>query len=632
MASAGPRRLVRLVVVAALLMASACSTAPPATVDSADGATAAPTVTAESSPVPETASTPSKTVAATSAPEPTPTPEPTPGPPDPPDLTKSPSVFFAPVPAQLPGANLPLPDGAMDFMDMFAPGAQWDDAASHIDGFKLHSWMITHYLSDAELITIYTGLRDRGIPLIIEAEPLNPPNPAECDHNESFEGPFEIRNLQRLKGLGIEVAMIAIEQPYSIAHRLEGPGACQYEVSRILDEIIPWIAQAREIYPDVPVGSIEAVWADPLTTPEQFALWLDSYEEASGEKFAFINLDPNFNWSGWGEVARGIEQVADDRGIPFGILYNGNIRDTNDQYLLEIAREFAYYENDLGGTPDQVYIQSWHALPDRLLPDDDVGAMTGLVNRYFGERSVFEAAELTVGADGPIVTGRLVSSNGTPLSGQIVDIQALPLNGPLQSATVSGTVPAGATNALVAIRVNAEDAVPGETTTTMYSVRYTEDASGQNLVPNGDFAEGLSSWGVYGEPLGNANLVSTPAGPAIELIATSSQQIWIDGAQFAVTPRADFDFTIDFGAPQGTAGTVTVAIIFLDVSESSRSTIVVGPRPVNDGWTVQTKNDGTYVVELGDLDAGRYELEIRTDGDANTWVGSTTQIIEVFER
>ena len=138
-------------------------------------------------------------------------------------------------------------------------------------------------------------LNRHGIPLIIEAEPLDPPDPSECDHTESFEGPAEIETAQKLKALGVEIATYGIEQPYHFAHLLQGPGACGYEVDRIVDDLVAWVAELREVYPVVAVGSIEGLWSDPMTTAQDYEIWLDSYEQAAGEPFAFQHID--INWS-----------------------------------------------------------------------------------------------------------------------------------------------------------------------------------------------------------------------------------------------------------------------------------------------------------------------------------------------
>ena len=177
--------------------------------------------------------------------------------------------MFAPVPPTPDGLDIPLPDGAVDFHDLFEEGAAWQDALANLDAVKLHSWMIRHYLTDDELIRISDFLNANDVALIIEAEPLDPPDPAECDHTESYEGPYEIENAQRLSDLGVEVAAYAVEQPFSYGYKLEGPGACRYDLDRVLSEVVAWADDLRAIYPDIPIGSIEALWDLPTDHPRR---------------------------------------------------------------------------------------------------------------------------------------------------------------------------------------------------------------------------------------------------------------------------------------------------------------------------------------------------------------------------
>lgn len=111
--------------------------------------------------------------------------------------------MFAPVPLRpADKPDFPNPDGSSDYMEIFEPDAPWVDALDVLTGFKIHGWMVKHYLTDEELVTIDTYLRSVGVPLIIKAEPLTPPDPNECQHSESFEGPYELESLQRLRRFG----------------------------------------------------------------------------------------------------------------------------------------------------------------------------------------------------------------------------------------------------------------------------------------------------------------------------------------------------------------------------------------------------------------------------------------------
>jgi len=280
-----------------------------------------------------------------------------------------PTVFFGPVPprpASLP--KWPTPDGSSDYMALFAPGAEWATAAAKVDYFLIHSWMVRHYLTDAELLTISRRLDDLGIKLAIEAEPLTPPDPERCDHSESYEGPYELENLRRLDDLRIEVALIAVEQPFSFGHLLQDDRACKYEVDHVAAEVAEWANDARRIYPGVPIGSVEGLSTKYGTSPDNLQIWLNAFEMAFGEPFAFLHLDVDWRWEVWPALAIDIGQMAASNDIPFGIIYNGEPTTgsvTSEEWLQSAAKRMAIYETNFFGSPDNVIIQSWTERPER---------------------------------------------------------------------------------------------------------------------------------------------------------------------------------------------------------------------------------------------------------------------------
>jgi hypothetical protein len=93
----------------------------------------------------------------------------------------------------------------------------------------------------------------------------------------------------------------------------------------------------------------------------------------------------------------------------------------------------------------------------------------------------------------------VVDPAGVGLAAQEVTVDMTPLEGGVSTGSVSGVVPESATVALIAVRVNAEDAVPGDANIRIYDFRYPKDDGQTNLVPNGDLARGDESWGFYGE-------------------------------------------------------------------------------------------------------------------------------------
>jgi len=530
------------------------------------------------------------------------------------DLAKDPLILFGAVPPMPPGANLPLPAGSADFFDLFSPGADWTEAAGRIDVFKLHAWQVRHYLNDAQLRLILTWLHDNRIPLMFESEPLQPPDPDECDHTESFEGPYDLEMARRIKDLGGTIAVVAIEEPYAFAHKLEGPGACRYSVERIVDEVLLYVSEMRLIFPDVPVGSIEPIWQSPATTPADMELWLDTYQEQAGEPFAFLHIDPDWTRPDWAQVALEIEALADERGIPFGVLYNGGHETDAVSWLQATIQHVADFEAIAGGSPQHVAFQSWVDQPDRVLPDDDLGAFTSIINRYYGTPTTMRVED-----EAGEITAELVDAAGAAMSGEPVRVALLPLAGAAQLHTTSGLVPDAAQAAVIAIRVNVEDATPGEADVFLSSVEYEENGDGTNLVSNSGFADGLRDWGVYGDRLGDARVIRDDAGNRrLSLVADRSERIWIDSTPFPVTPGAPYDFRAAFGVPEESIGTATVSVVFLADSEVQRRTIRFEPEVLLRPPEV-TDDAGKVYVDTGDVPPGRYEIVVSYGGTLSSW-------------
>lgn len=529
-------------------------------------------------------------------------------------------LIFAPVPprpADKP-EDFPTPDGSADYMELFEPGALWTDAREAMTGFKIHGWMIRHYLTDDELVTIDRALRTDGVPLVIEAEPLDPPDPDECAHSESFEGPYELESLRRLRDLDVHVAAIAVEQPHTYAVLSRAPGACRYTLERTLDELGRWIASVKDIYPDVVIGSIEGLWVELDDPAQAYADWLDGFAEAFGEPLPFIHVDVDWRRPDWVEAVRAIETVADERGVPFGVLYNGTLGDaqTGEEWLQLTAERFAEYETIGGGTPQHASLQSWVDLPDRLLPDDEVGAFSHLLARYAGTRTDVVDVEIVTGDDGTYLTGRVVDPSGIPVGGQWVSVEVIPTDGSPSTATRRGVVPDFATGALVLIRAHVEGAASGDTDVWIRRVEFSE-AGGDNLVPNGDFTAGAESWPSYGDPVGDVRFESDGSGGRqMRIIAEPDEVVFVDGARFEVTPGAEYEFAVTMGGTDASIGTVGVAIAFVSDVEGARETILFSPTPAELGST-ESRSDGTFQVPLGV--SGVYDVVVSVAGDARTW-------------
>ncbi len=545
------------------------------------------------------------------------------------DLSAGPLIFFGAVPPMPPGADLPLPDGSADYYDLFDLDSTWPQATEQIAAFKLHAWQVRHFIDDEQLRRIVDWLETNDIPLMFETEPLPPPDPDVCDHTESFEGPYDLEMARRIAEFGGTIDVVAIEEPFHFAHLLTGPGACQYPVERVVDEVIDYVTEIRRIFPDVPVGTIEPIWQNPRTEPDHLATWLDTYQERAGEPFAFLHADPEWARADWAETARAIEDVADARGVPFGVLYNGGGETDGDTWLALTMDRIAHYQTTIGGTPDHIVLQSWVDQPDRVLPDDDLGAFTSLINRYQGQPSQLTAIVETgaaPGGAGDEVRFELRDATGAPLGNQPLSVELRPLSGAAQTHTVSGTVPEAADNAVIAIRVHAEDAATGQTDVTIDRVAYRDGSEDDNRVSNPGFEAGLAGWGAYGEPLGQVSVEGTQ--PVLRLQADEQQLIFIDSAPFPVTPGSDYEFEATLSVPPESIGNATIAVVFLADIEVTRNSIPFVPIEV-EAPALGTDPAGVAKLPVALIEPGTYVVEARYAGDLTRWPATATATIQI---
>ncbi len=542
-------------------------------------------------------------------------------------------VLFAPVPPKPASrASLTTPDGSADYMDLFLPGAPWTTAASRVTHFKIHGWMIRLYFTDEELITIANRLQELEIALMVEAEPLDPPDEDRCDHTESYEGPYELMGLERLRDLGITVDSIAVEQPFSFGHRLQEPRACRYTAAEVAEEVATWATSARRIYPGVEIGSIEGLALKYNTSATSMKTWITEFEKAFGEPLAFLHLDADWEWARWPQVAFDVEQMAKSEGVPFGLIYNGQGVTSSDADWIEAAAErMAIYELDIGGKPNDLIIQSWHDLPDRVLPEDNPATLTSLVNRYFGHR-VELSPPTVIGYRGlpfpPTIRGRLTTTDGAPVPGVRVTVEATNIGGERQPHVLRGTVPSGATQAVIGVRVNVEGAVPGEADIRLYSASYVDGTSTANRVSNPDFFSGvLHPWGAYGPTPSTVTLVpnDTGFGRMVRLQATEHQQAFLDSARFSVTAGTAYELETEFAVPAASHHTGYLAVVFLDATgaEVRRDPIdfVTAPSVAR---TAVTESSGWYNIHAPSLRPGMYVVTADVPGDLTNWPASAT--------
>jgi hypothetical protein len=222
------------------------------------------------------------------------------------------------------------------------------------------------------------------------------------------------------------------------------------------------------------------------------------------------------------------------------------------------------------------------------------------------------------------VAGSLLTLGGDPIAGASVALSATQRDGLNQVLEFSGTVPADAQVALIAIGANAEGVGPGPADITFYEVGYSEGGDGVNLVPYARFDRGLLGWD---EPSGDGSLTVVPSdlgsGSMLRMVVTPDQWLYSASGSFPVTPGAAFRTWAAVRVPEASIDSAYIAPRFFTSdwkTEVRRDTHPLGPVPIALGSAV-TDATGAFALTLGPLEPGRYLLLAEWAGNATYWPG-----------
>ncbi len=505
--------------------------------------------------------------------------------------------------------------GSVDYLDLFAPGAPWTKASSRIQVFKMYTQMLSPTFagsfSDATLQHIFAYLDSQHIALAVEFPPLTPT--AACGMGvEGFAGELALPVATRIQRLGGTLQYVAFDEPFFHGSILyTGPGACQWTTQQIAANALQSVVQIKTVFPDVIVGDIEPVpagsnWLNVYTEG------MDDWRAVAGTPFAFFHFDVNWG-DDWKPSVESLREALQQRGIPFGMIYNGWATDlSNAQWMSDAENHYAEWEAQGGTIPSHVIFQSWYPYPDHVLPENDPTALTYLIDSYFRERT-----RLSLNSWSSEASGRLVDSQGEPIASAPIRLTAQATTGPgtVANTVLSGTVPPSTTKAVIQICVNQCGDV-GTTDINVYAFQYTSSGSQTDL----SFANGLNGWGV--EPNGTAVVepASGPDGPSIRIKATATQQTFVNSIPINVVPGSSYNLAIRVRVSPSSVGSGEFALVFLDAGGTgvSRATLDFAPPTLTLG-AAETSSDGRYRIDFTPLPPGGFRLQSAYAGTSALW-------------
>jgi hypothetical protein len=530
----------------------------------------------------------------------------------------APLVWFAPL---APAIWSDGPAGVEDYMKLFTPSAPWSEAASHTDVFLVNDIVFLGELpgtpSDSQWRQVFADLNRRGIAFAISWGPLTPEG---CGTGmEGFDGENGARIANKIKALGGTLKYIAMDEPFA------GALGCNWTPRQTAENALRSIARVRTVFPEVIVGDIEPIPAvqAPADWLQRYSAWLDAWKDVSGASFPFFHLD--VNWSlDWVPHAEAMRHELVSRHILFGMIYNGYWEDIADvDWVRDAIAHFTKYETQTGVTPDHVAFEGWDHHPLHALPETSPAAMTYDIDSYFRQRT-----HVSLHVEQSRASGELRNREPhTPIGAAEIIIRRLALSGPgdIATYTITGTVPAGATQALLQICVNecGLPVPPAPNDMNFYSYRYVDSAN----TASQNFAQGLEGWFIENDAGATASvqLVSGSTGKSLLFQATAAQQILVNSQPFTVKPDSEFTMTMRARVSPASADSGNFALIFFppvgvlpgDVAPYRTVPIAAAPAIVA---TAHTDADGRYSVALpAPTVPGKFQLQAKFAGSQTLW-------------
>jgi hypothetical protein len=277
---------------------------------------------------------------------------------------------------------------ANDWMDLFRPGAPWQDAEADVHVLELTKRAVLE-TSDADLSAVIAALKQHHIRLAVQATPLLASQ--VCGLGVEGHGPPDdmLQVATRLKRLGAELDYLTMDEPLFYGHLYEGQGgrrACHSTIAEIAQQTATKMRAVRQIYPAVVIGDDE-----PVSLPAPYAAewptelrdWMDAYHAAMGEKLGFFHADVFWDRPDWRAGLRAAIAVVRQEGVTLGVIYDGTPADQTDAAWVDgAAAHFHAVEGEMHVRPDQAKLQSWMDHPRAMLPEGKPDTMTNLVLRY----------------------------------------------------------------------------------------------------------------------------------------------------------------------------------------------------------------------------------------------------------
>jgi hypothetical protein len=298
-----------------------------------------------------------------------------------PAASAEPAVWFS--------TNDPTHGGAVDFWQMFEPGAPWQSAKRHVTVFNIDKNLVTNGPPD-KLRKFYAYLRENHIKLAIGIGMLTWSE--QCGkHVEGYVPPGGSAYVaNRIKWLGGELAYIAIDEALWFGRWYSGQNACHASIDAIASDVAENFKAYRAVFPDVQLGDVEPLGPPPggdkpgSSWRRTSQDWIDALQARTGVRLAFFHEDITDWRRPLASYLPDISSLMKANHIPFGAIFIAAGDAGSDAAWMQSAeRNIDAIRALKMDAPDHLVFSTWNVYPTRNLPETSPEAFTHLIDYYF---------------------------------------------------------------------------------------------------------------------------------------------------------------------------------------------------------------------------------------------------------
>jgi hypothetical protein len=302
------------------------------------------------------------------------------------------TVFFISIPASAqeiwmfagPYVKHPAPgweEVRRDMGDMWKPDAPWKTVAGAVSVIQFPPTSVDR-ASDSDLREAISDIKRRNIAFAIGTGLLIRSDRCRSKSEAYVDQAALERLFDKLHRNGADVKYVTMDEPFYCGHKDSGPTACHESAQTLAKALIQSIAIVRKYFPNAQIGSDEVVTKDRPWVDE-LAGWVDAYQQATGEKLAYIHTDLSWKQESVQNLVP-LAKALKQRHVPLGIIYDADSSNNNsdENWSRNTISHFAELESRLGLHPDHAAIETWVRRPSRMLPETEPGTFTNVVLQY----------------------------------------------------------------------------------------------------------------------------------------------------------------------------------------------------------------------------------------------------------